>query len=151
VLSVLVLQLPAYLQVTPHAIFFCEKFGLEERIQERGEVGTNGTISDKKRAALAADTEGSGVDFFCVSPGLVKTEMTRGASMFDDLPASAWSPPEAIAGVVGRLWKEDFTCLSGRFLHVSDDLDALKAEAAKIKEAGLYKIAMSTLDGTLLS
>jgi hypothetical protein len=31
VLSVLVLQLPAYLQVTPHAIFFCEKFGLSDK------------------------------------------------------------------------------------------------------------------------
>lgn len=33
----------------------CEE--LEERIRERGEVGTNGTISDKKRAALAEADE----------------------------------------------------------------------------------------------
>ncbi len=64
---------------------------------------------------LAEQLEGR-IPVFVVSPGLVRTEMTKGAP--DDLP---WTPPEAAPRLVAALASGEFDALSGRYLHAEHD------------------------------
>jgi len=64
---------------------------------------------------LAAQLSGR-VPVFVISPGLVRTEMTRQAP--DDLP---WTPPEAAPRLVRALASGRFDRLTGRYLHAEHD------------------------------
>jgi 3-oxoacyl-[acyl-carrier protein] reductase len=57
-----------------------------------------------------------GVPVFVISPGLVRTEMTKAAP--DDLP---WTPPECAPRLVRALASGRFDRLSGRYLHAEHD------------------------------
>jgi NAD(P)-dependent dehydrogenase (short-subunit alcohol dehydrogenase family) len=97
---------------------------------------------------LAPEVEEFGIDVFCVSPGLVDTDMTRGLrDVFGGLPASAWNDRSDCAHLISRLVHEDCRALSGRFLHVRDDFDALLAQARRVREQDLYRLGMRNLDG----
>lgn len=97
-------------------------------------------------ASELADRD-SAVRVFTVSPGLVRTEMTDGVPVFDDLPEAAWTPVEAIGHLVRRLVDGEFDALSGRFIHVEFDLEAMGANAEEIVEEELYILRLPTLDG----
>jgi 3-oxoacyl-[acyl-carrier protein] reductase len=56
------------------------------------------------------------VPVFVISPGLVRTEMTKAAP--DDLP---WTPPECAPRLVRALATGRFDRLSGRYLHAEHD------------------------------
>lgn len=76
-----------------------------------------------------------GVRAFSMAPGLVRTEMAdsdgfRRHSGFEDLPAAEWQTAGDSAALVLRIAAGDADPLTGRFLHVKDDLDALLDEAA---------------------
>jgi NAD(P)-dependent dehydrogenase (short-subunit alcohol dehydrogenase family) len=75
--------------------------------------------------ALAAEVADSGVVVLDVSPGLVRTTMTQNRPDLDQLPAAAWSPPEKAAEKVAALVSGRYDALSGRFVHLTDDLDEL--------------------------
>jgi NAD(P)-dependent dehydrogenase (short-subunit alcohol dehydrogenase family) len=65
---------------------------------------------------LAAQLHGNGISVFPISPGLVKTEMTKSA------PAdSPWTPPECAPVLVRALASGRFDRLSGRYLHAEHD------------------------------
>lgn len=96
---------------------------------------------------LAMDLEGSGVQTFCISPGLVLTDMTRDLPFIKDIPESAFAQPEDIADRVCRLASGDYAELSGCFMHVSDDLDRLRDRAEQITEECLYTLRLQGLDG----
>jgi NAD(P)-dependent dehydrogenase (short-subunit alcohol dehydrogenase family) len=96
---------------------------------------------------VAEEVREHGVNVFCVSPGLVLTDMTRDADVFDDLPASAWSPIEKICALVGDLVDRDCSVLSGRFIHVNDDLEELLADPERIQVEHLYQLRLSTFRG----
>src|SRR6266581_1551434 len=64
---------------------------------------------------LADQLEGR-IPVFVISPGLVKTEMTKRAP--DDAP---WTPPEAAPRLVRALASGRFDRLSGRYLHAEHD------------------------------
>jgi hypothetical protein len=53
---------------------------------------------------------------FVISPGLVRTEMTKAAP--DDAP---WTPPECAPRLVRALASGRFDRLSGRYLHAEHD------------------------------
>ena len=71
-----------------------------------------------------------------MAPGLVMTEMAdsdgfRRYSGFEDLPADEWQTAgRLVASSCCAIAAGDADPLSGRFLHVKDDLDELLAEAA---------------------
>jgi NAD(P)-dependent dehydrogenase (short-subunit alcohol dehydrogenase family) len=98
---------------------------------------------------VAEETKSSGVQLFCVSPGLVETDMTRGKAAFEHVPAGAWSQPEDICRSVQRLIDGDCQALNGRFLHVHDNIDELLASAQTIVNEGLFTLQLSGLDGVI--
>src|SRR5438132_7261782 len=79
--------------------------------------------------SVAAEVAGRGVGVFAISPGFVRTALTEGvaaslpelASRDDDLP------PDLAARLVVDIASGRLDALSGNFLHVLDDLDALLA------------------------
>ena len=84
---------------------------------------------------LSAELEDSGVHAFCISPGPVLTKMTkamvdsdegrRWLPEFSALSEDEWVPADRGAALVHRLSRGDADELSGRALHVMDDLDDL--------------------------
>lgn len=82
--------------------------------------------------SLAGELAGTGVSVFAISPGMVKTEMTDWPAPLrlhrPDLDAvvdSDFTPISAVQRLVGQLAGGRYDALSGRFLHVRDDLDEL--------------------------
>ena len=98
---------------------------------------------------LAASTDEYNVRIFTISPGLVHTAMTEAIDLFQSIPESAWSPPEAAASLVVRLAANAGTVLNGRFIHVNDNLDELLREAERIKIEGLYTLRLLNLGGAV--
>lgn len=107
------------------------------------------------KAALAKISEsvgleirGSGVRVFCVSPGLVETDMTRDTDLFKSVPKQYTSQPEAVCTLIQRLINEARDdAFNGRFFHVTDDLDAVLHNAETIQDGGLYRLSLNNLDG----
>lgn len=74
---------------------------------------------------LAASLEGTGVCVFDVSPGLVRTEMTQDMPIWGDVPDEDWTPAEKIGEVIVKLTSGRYDDLRGRFIHATEELDAL--------------------------
>ena len=86
---------------------------------------------------LAEQLEGR-IPVFVISPGLVKTEMTKRAP--DDAP---WTPPEAAPRLVRALASGRFDRLSGRYLHAERDPPAeLEARIDRILTDDLNTIRL---------
>jgi NAD(P)-dependent dehydrogenase (short-subunit alcohol dehydrogenase family) len=98
---------------------------------------------------LAADLADSGVQVFCISPGLVLTDMTRDLPFIREVPASNFYQPEDIADRVCRLASGDYADLAGLFLHVGDDLDALRGQASRIREERLFSLRLNGFEGLI--
>lgn len=96
---------------------------------------------------LAAEVEAGGVRVFGVSPGTVRTRMTSGHPELEAMPASSWFPVERIAELVAALAGGGADALSGRFIHVTDDLERLIAESERVRDEDLYQLRLRTLDG----
>jgi 3-oxoacyl-[acyl-carrier protein] reductase len=86
---------------------------------------------------LAEQLEGR-VPVFVISPGLVRTEMTKSAP--DDAP---WTPPELAPELVRALASGRADALAGRYIHAEhDDLDDLIRRADEIREQDLNSIRL---------
>ena len=86
---------------------------------------------------LAEQLEGR-IPVFVISPGLVKTEMTKGAP--DDAP---WTPPELVPRLVRALASGRADALSGRYIHAEhDDIEELISRADEIREQDLNAIRL---------
>jgi NAD(P)-dependent dehydrogenase (short-subunit alcohol dehydrogenase family) len=98
---------------------------------------------------LAASVEKYGIQVFLLSPGMVKTRMMKEIpeEIISSMSPIAWSPPEVAANIVLRLACGEGKALSGRFLHVEDDLDQLVREAKRIRKENLYTLRLLKLDG----
>jgi 3-oxoacyl-[acyl-carrier protein] reductase len=87
---------------------------------------------------LAEQLEPFGIAVFVISPGLVRTEMTRSAP--DDAP---WTPPELAPRLVRTLASGRADALSGRYIHAEhDDVDDLIRRADEIREQDLNAIRL---------
>lgn len=87
---------------------------------------------------LANELEGR-IPVFCISPGLVKTEMT-GDRFADDAP---WTPPELAPRLVHVLASGRADALAGRYLHAEhDDIEDLIGRADEIRERDLNAIRL---------
>jgi len=86
---------------------------------------------------LAEQLEGR-IPVFVISPGLVKTEMTKSAS--DNAP---WTPPELAPRLVRALASGRADALSGRYIHAEhDDIDDLIRRADEIRDRDLNAIRL---------
>lgn len=101
-------------------------------------------------AALVAD---DGLQVFAMSPGWVWTDMTeRTVEVFEEhvpdfegIPEEQVHAPEEGAELVVRLASGEADGLSGRFIHVDHDLDALLADEEKIRTEDLHALRMNVL------
>lgn len=98
---------------------------------------------------LYVDLADTGVQVFCISPGLVLTDMTRDLPFIKDIPESEFNQPEDIAERVRKLVTGDYGALSGLFLHVKDDLEQLLEHADKLREQRLYSLRIDGLEGLI--
>jgi 3-oxoacyl-[acyl-carrier protein] reductase len=86
---------------------------------------------------LADQLEGR-VPVFVISPGLVRTEMTKAAP--DDAP---WTPPELAPRLVRVLASGRADALTGRYIHAEhDDIEDLIRRADEIRERDLNAIRL---------
>ncbi len=83
-------------------------------------------------SSVAEELAGAGVSVFAISPGMVRTEMTQWPEALlehrpdlADLPDSAYLPVTAVQELVADLASGRFDALSGHFIHVRDDRQAL--------------------------
>jgi NAD(P)-dependent dehydrogenase (short-subunit alcohol dehydrogenase family) len=78
------------------------------------------------------------IPVFVISPGLVRTEMTKRAP--DDAP---WTPPELAPRLVRELASGRADKLSGRYIHAEhDDIEDLIRRADEIVEQDLNAIRL---------
>ncbi len=98
---------------------------------------------------LHADLADTGVQVFCISPGLVLTDMTRNLPFIKEIPESEFNQPEDIGERVCRLVTGDYGALSGLFLHVRDDLDQLRESGDMLREQRLYSLRIDGLEGLI--
>lgn len=95
--------------------------------------------------SVAGELEGTGVAVFAISPGLVATEMTDFPEAFlvrypemRGMAEREGRPPEQCAQLVLHLASGRYDALSGRYLHVRDDLDL--AAGSEAEEAGTLRV-----------
>jgi NAD(P)-dependent dehydrogenase (short-subunit alcohol dehydrogenase family) len=91
---------------------------------------------------LAVMVNGHDIAIFAISPGLVHTGMTQGLRMFRDVPESDWTPIERAGELCVYLASGEADRLSGRYLHVLDDVPALVRRADEIEQNDLYALRL---------
>ncbi|MDJ0781381.1 MAG: SDR family oxidoreductase [Desulfosarcinaceae bacterium] len=95
---------------------------------------------------LHADLEGSGVTVFAVSPGLVKTDLSQKLPTYDQIPARQWLSAKRVAHLCLSIASGRADALSGRYLHVVDDIDALIADAERIITEDLQVLRLRAVE-----
>jgi 3-oxoacyl-[acyl-carrier protein] reductase len=89
-------------------------------------------------SVLAEQLEPHDIPVFVISPGLVRTEMTKRAP--EDAP---WTPPELAPRLVRALASGRADALSGRYIHAEhDDIDDLIGRADEIRSRDLNAIRL---------
>jgi NAD(P)-dependent dehydrogenase (short-subunit alcohol dehydrogenase family) len=91
---------------------------------------------------LAEMTSPHGVSIFAISPGLVRTAMTQEMTMFKDVPDDDWVPVERAGELCVFLATGKADRLSGRYVHVTDDITKLVQRTDEILENDLYVLRL---------
>jgi NAD(P)-dependent dehydrogenase (short-subunit alcohol dehydrogenase family) len=101
--------------------------------------------------SLAAEVAGHGVTVFAVTPGTVRTAMTErmtesaaGREWLPEIPPERWLDVGRVGELVGYLASGRADRLSGRFLHVLDDVDDLVSRATEVERDDLYVLRLRT-------
>lgn len=102
--------------------------------------------------SLAAETKQHGVTVFAISPGVVRTAMVehlqtspegkRWVPVFSELEEDDFTPVEATAELVALIARGKLDRLSGRFIHVRDDLEKLLQRTDEIVEKDLLGLRL---------
>jgi NAD(P)-dependent dehydrogenase (short-subunit alcohol dehydrogenase family) len=99
------------------------------------------------KAALARLTESlaqSGVRAFDVSPGPIRTDLTRSMPMMRDAPAEAYGSPDKLIEFVLAIADGRLDRLAGRYFHAQrDDLNDLVARADAIASTDARRLRMA--------
>jgi hypothetical protein len=61
---------------------------------------------------------------------------------FEGIPESEVDPPEKVVKLVLRIASGEVDSLSGRYIHVRDDLDLLLTDVQRIQEEDLYSLRL---------
>ena len=109
--------------------------------------GTSKAALARFSDCLAMEVADAGVQVFCVSPGIVLTDMTRNLPFIKDIPEQDFYHPEDITSLVGELMTGNFAALSGRFIHVSDNLQELLDNVERLGAERLYQLSLHDLEG----
>ena len=101
----------------------------------RADVNTGYGISKAALARftdlLAHQVDGDGIAVLDVSPGLVRTDMTRDMPMWTAMDEVPWGDPADMVRVVVAIAEGRLDAASGRFVHAAaDDIDALADSVA---------------------
>ncbi len=91
---------------------------------------------------IAEMTNPHGVYVFAISPGLVRTAMTQDMEFFKNVPANEWYEPEQAGGLCVQIALGVADRLSGRYINVADDLQAMVQRADEIVENDLFALRM---------
>jgi NAD(P)-dependent dehydrogenase (short-subunit alcohol dehydrogenase family) len=91
---------------------------------------------------LAEMTKTQGISVFAISPGLVRTAMTQDLPIWKDVPDSDWVPVERAGELCVFLATGKADRLSGRYLHVLDDITQLVQHADEILANDLYTLRL---------
>jgi 3-oxoacyl-[acyl-carrier protein] reductase len=91
---------------------------------------------------LAEMTEEYGLSVFAISPGLVRTSMSVDLPFVQDLPDSEWVPVEKAGELCAFIASGQADRLSGRYLHVLDDIPDMVRRADEIIEKDLHVLRL---------
>jgi 3-oxoacyl-[acyl-carrier protein] reductase len=98
--------------------------------------------------SLAAETAGTGVKVFAVTPGLFRSALTEGLlsessrRWLPNVGSGRWVEPAQVAALVDFVASGRGDALAGRFLHALDDLEKLAANAGAIVERDLLTLRL---------
>jgi NAD(P)-dependent dehydrogenase (short-subunit alcohol dehydrogenase family) len=95
------------------------------------------------------EVAGQGIQVFCVSPGIVLTDMTRDLPVINDIPREEFHQPEDVASLACELVTGNYARLTGRFIHVRDDLSSLLTNAGRLEQERLYQLSLHGLEGLI--
>ena len=98
---------------------------------------------------LALEVAEKGVQVFCVSPGLVLTDMTRDLPFIKDIPEDKFNQPEDVASLVCELMTGNYAGLAGRLIHVRDSLSDMLARSERLGSERLYQLSLHGLHGLI--
>jgi NAD(P)-dependent dehydrogenase (short-subunit alcohol dehydrogenase family) len=108
--------------------------------------------------SLAIETRGRGVCVFAITPGTVRSAMTdrlAAAAATHDWPvdwasnaSGSWLPPERAGELAVFLASGRADALTGRFIHVLDDVADLVRRAEEIRNEDLYTVRLRRAGGT---
>jgi NAD(P)-dependent dehydrogenase (short-subunit alcohol dehydrogenase family) len=91
---------------------------------------------------LALQAAPHGVSVFAIHPGVVDTKLLQSYGF--GRPATGYAPPERAGDLCVRLASGAYDALSGRFLTIDDDLDALVGEADELIARQLHTLRVAT-------
>ena len=95
--------------------------------------------------SLAEMTADQGICVFGISPGMVKTAMTDAMPVMRSKPEADWVAPELAAELCVFLASGQADRLSGRYVHVLDDIRELVRRAEEIEASDLYALRVRKL------
>jgi NAD(P)-dependent dehydrogenase (short-subunit alcohol dehydrogenase family) len=101
-------------------------------------------------STLAAETAPFGLSVFAMTPGRVKTAMTeymidvQTGKQWSVMPTDEWLPAERAGDLAVVLSSGRADALSGRFIHVLDDVEELVRRADEIRRDDLYALRLRT-------
>lgn len=87
---------------------------------------------------LAGQLNGHGVRVFAIHPGVVRTRLLESYGL--QVPDEWFVGPERAGALCARLASGKYDALSGRFLGIDDDLDALLTRTDEIATRELYTL-----------
>jgi len=93
---------------------------------------------------LANELDGRGVRVFSIHPGIVRTRLVESYGL--SMPDEWFVGPERAGALCVKLAGGRCDALSGCFLNIDDNLDALVSQAQEIKTRELYTLRVQGID-----